>query len=79
MGCFFIMLLPAFWTLPKPTQANKVLSSDKPNLVSQQAQSQERPLSLTDIQTYSDAMLTIKAKKQLLKHHQILLRLIKKS
>ena len=60
---FFIMLLPAFWTLPKPTQANKVLSSDKPNLVNQQAQSQERPLSLTDIQTYSDAMLTIKAKK----------------
>lgn len=64
---FFIMLLPAFWTLPKPTQANKVLSSDKPNLVSQQTQSQERPLSLTDIQTYSDAMLTIKAKKTAVK------------
>lgn len=60
---FLIMLLPAFWTLPRATQANKVLTSDKPNLVSQQAQSQERPLSLTDIQTYSDAMLTIKAKK----------------
>ncbi|MCJ1990338.1 class A beta-lactamase-related serine hydrolase [Pseudolactococcus carnosus] len=64
---FLIMLLPAFWTLPKATQANKVLNSDKVNLVSQQAQSQERPLSLTDIQTYSDAMLTIKAKKTAVK------------
>lgn len=62
-GVFFIMLLPAFFTSSKATQANKVLTADKMDLVSQQSQSRERPLTLTDIQTYSDAVLTIKAKK----------------
>ncbi|MCJ1977174.1 class A beta-lactamase-related serine hydrolase [Lactococcus piscium] len=60
---FLIMLLPAFLTSPKATQASKALPSASTNSVSQQSQTQERPLSLTDIQTYSDAMLTIKAKK----------------